>query len=425
MAQVMSKVNKKGETVYRIIATDGRKRRIERTWAPSKGDRDPWAAAYRLEEDLKAGKIKTRAEEKEAEATAAKVLTLKKYGDQCFLPGIRVTAKETTIDEYKRILEKHVYPVLGDIKLTQVTAVQINHLLTDYQKNHAYSTSLKLHAVLLSFFKAAATDGTITRHQNPMIDVLRPRRPKDEIVKEAAPMLTPEQVKQFRKALDREALEAQNALDESRRLAATGSTVRIREKAEASVTAREGKLRDAKMWRLLFNMLLFSGIRRGECCALRWEDIDFDENTFTIQRELEWTKSKGVFITTPKSGITRGIPLAAALVEMLKEQKKQQKAAGIATPWVFNADGSADHLFPTAPTKYLSRFCERNNLPHAWPHLMRHTFSSITYAQTGDIVALSKVLGHSNPAITFKIYSHTTEESKKKAVDAFSKAVGE
>ena len=53
-------------------------------------------ARQAADEDETLQKLITKAEEKEAEAAAAKVLTLKKYGDQCFLPGIRVTAKETT-----------------------------------------------------------------------------------------------------------------------------------------------------------------------------------------------------------------------------------------------------------------------------------------------------------------------------------------
>ena len=418
MATVKQTTTKSGQIVYDVAVKDGAGHRIMKRWKPKPGisqknaDRQAWAFADKLERDFKEGKVQNRAEKKAAEEAEARILSVRKYADEIYLPQLAIHAAPTSVDGYKRACKLTIYPAIGDIKITDVTHQQINSMLQEYQASgKAISSVIKLYTVTQGIFKAAFRDEVIMI--NPMDRVQRPKARKDEIKNSGPEYMTLDLVKDLCSALRKEVEQAEAMPDHA-----------VNERADAKHTEKEIAVRDARQWRLFFLVLIYTGIRRGEAVALQWQDIDFEAKTVRIQRGLEYTKEKGVYETTPKSSRIRDISLTPELIELLKALKKAQASAGILTPWIFNSADTADHLFPTSPTKYFTTFCERNQLPHLWPHLCRHTWATLTYEQTGDILAVSKVLGHADPAVTLRVYSHTSEQAKKKAVDAFAAAIG-
>lgn len=270
MATVEKIVNKSGETVYKVSVTSGRSRRIKKTWKPNPAwsrrttERELAKFAAQLENDLAAGQIVTRKEkaalEAQRAAEEAKLLTVKQYGQGVFIPSKRITASEKTVYSYKWTFEKYINPALGDLRLQDVTGAQITAFLLDYQATGAaHSSVVRLYAILNSFFKMAYMDGTVDT--NPMDRVQRPTPRKDELQRQGPEAYTEEQLAYILDCLKGEPLK----------------------------------------WRAYISLLCETGLRRGECLALQWNNIDFQALEVTVAATLGYTPERGGFTGAPQS----------------------------------------------------------------------------------------------------------------------------
>ncbi len=133
--------------------------------------------------------------------------------------------------------------------------------------------------------------------------------------------------------------------------------------------------------RLMYFLLLTTGIRRGECFGLQWGDIDFDLRTLSIQRSVTYTSQSGIVIGLPKTdtGI-REIPITDSVVNLLqvykREESKEQKIRDNA--FLFHSKSS--YYVPHQPmylTKHMKRFMKKIGLPDMSPHDLRHTCASL------------------------------------------------
>jgi len=133
---------------------------------------------------------------------------------------------------------------------------------------------------------------------------------------------------------------------------------------------------------------LHTGLRKGELCGLRWQDLDLESRRLTVARS---------YGTTPKSGKARHLRLPAALVPLLRE-------------WRACCPRSKDgRVFPIVRriNKGLPEVMRAVGLPatlHPW-HKLRHTYSSHYIMQGGNILALQKILGHADVKMTL-VYAH-------------------
>lgn len=143
------------------------------------------AAAFELA--CQNGEVLNRAQEREKAAQeaaeAAKLKTVRQYADGVFMPTKEATFSENARSSYRMFLDKHIFPVLGDVLLTEVTPAMISKLLVDFQRaGYAHATSVKLFNVLNGIFEMAFLDDRI--HLNPLRKVRRPAPRKDEQPKE-------------------------------------------------------------------------------------------------------------------------------------------------------------------------------------------------------------------------------------------------
>ena len=144
---------------------------------------------------------------------------------------------------------------------------------------------------------------------------------------------------------------------------------------------------------------LHTGLRKGELCGLRWQDLDIPTRRLTVARSYR---------STPKSGKARHLRLPDVLVPVLTEWRQHcpKTAEGLVFPKRRRKGGwgmstlTSDMLGLPA----LLRAAGVRELPHPW-HAMRHTFASHFVMAGGSILALSKLLGHSDVNITL-IYAH-------------------
>lgn len=162
--------------------------------------------------------------------------------------------------------------------------------------------------------------------------------------------------------------------------------------------------------------------RRGEACGLQWKDIDFQKGQITIANNLLYTKEKGVYMTTPKSGKARTIDIAPEVVSLLRDLRWEQAQSAI-SPFVFTQDGSTEPMFPQSPTRYLKKFGKRCGISDLHPHKLRHSLASVSITNGADIASVSEKLGHANKGITLKMYTHADQESMKRAGDIFRQAL--
>lgn len=74
-------------------------------------------------------------------------------------------------------------------------------------------------------------------------------------------------------------------------------------------------------------------------------------------------------------------------------------------------------------TRYMQKFAKKYNVPGLHPHKLRHTFASIAITNGADVASVSEKLGHSDKAITLRMYTHADKESMKRASQIFRDAL--
>lgn len=163
---------------------------------------------------------------------------------------------------------------------------------------------------------------------------------------------------------------------------------------------------------------LNTGLRIGEVCALRWENIDFESKKIHIEKTIERIYSKEenktiVIIDTPKSITSvRTIPINSKLYNILKQIRGKSKKTD------FVLTGSSEHY--VEPRNYQYHFKEilkRNKVKKYKFHTLRHTFATNCIEAGMDIKSLSEILGHADVSITLNIYVHSSDKIKRKYLE--------
>lgn len=290
--------------------------------------------------------------------------------------------KPATIEFYRnmkpRILER-----FGSHDLTTIKSVDIERFLNDLRADGLSASTLKHYQnVLRLMFGYAEKHDLIEK--NPMRKVTPIKSDAKQV-----DFLAPEQAKAFLQAL---------------------GNAHIR-------------------WRCMMTLLIFCGLRRGEVVGLQWRDIDFDAMTLSVNRSVGYTPQKGVTVGTPKSkNSMRTLPLTPLALSLLREWKeKQAEECGTTVfgkAYIFSNETSIyEPMFPTAPTRWLSRFVKANGLPNVSPHDLRHTCGSLMLASGASIKDTQDFLGHEDAKTTLKFYAGTTPETLRKAADGLAAAL--
>lgn len=183
-------------------------------------------------------------------------------------------------------------------------------------------------------------------------------------------------------------------------------------------------------YRVFFNLMIYSGFRRGEMLGLEWKDIDFDNCIISVRRTSNYTAKKGTYTDTTKTRRSqRTLKFPDYIMEMLKEYKEEQDAEAlrIGSKWVETdrlfTKWNGEPMYTGQPYSWFMEFCERNDLPFHGIHSFRHTFASLLVNQGVDIVTVSGALGHSAVSTTSNIYCHMLAEAQAKISDAVSSAL--
>jgi integrase len=157
----------------------------------------------------------------------------------------------------------------------------------------------------------------------------------------------------------------------------------------------------------LFTTAVYTGLRRGEICGLRWSDVSFSERLMVVRRSYDGPT---------KSGKERVVPLPAPLVLSLKAWKLESSSREL----VFPNDLTGEMYTKDAASrlrKVAAAACKRVGLRKIRFHDTRHLFASHMAMAGADLLTTSRILGHHSPTITSEIYSHLSPSHLVKESD--------
>jgi len=174
----------------------------------------------------------------------------------------------------------------------------------------------------------------------------------------------------------------------------------------------------------LFHLAGHAGLRRGELCGLRWQDVDLDARLLVVRQQVVQVGHR-VVVGKPKtaSGEDRPVDLDAGTVRILRAWKRRQAAERLQsgpawhdTGLLFTRpDGSGWH--PQQVTKRFRQLATAAGLPPCRLHDLRHLSASLQLAAGVDIAVVSKRLGHSALSFTCDTYCHLIGKAGRQAAD--------
>ena len=174
-----------------------------------------------------------------------------------------------------------------------------------------------------------------------------------------------------------------------------------------------------------FKLIIATGMRRGECCGLQWGDINWQERSIHIQRNVVKVTGEGIFAKETKTAAgDRYVYFSLEMESLLKEF--QRECAWETETYDGRKLEDADYVFrrhgyrlPMTPSTFTWRFkliLKKHGLPPALNvHSLRHTNASLLIAGGADVATVAGLLGHSQPSTTLDIYTHAFDKNKKAA----------
>jgi len=292
----------------------------------------------------------------------------------------KMNLRMSTYTAYKSYINKHINPILGDRVISSITHKDIvsmysylkeNGRLRYKEKGLSDSTVKRIHTTLHKALRIAVEKNMIPN--NPSDGIKFPKKSTEMQV------LNDEELQIFMKEVDKD-----------------------------------------EYWKDLFYLELATGLRLGEICGLRWEDYDESSGKLSIRRTVTKEKGKPYSTNEPKTEQSkRDIILPYVAREILNNRKK-------ISGWIFPYYiGVNEPMHPNSVYKKLKEILKNANLPDIRFHDLRHTFATHAIANGVDIKTLSEILGHAKTSFTLDIYTHVTNDMKKRASELVGNIMGD
>ena len=165
---------------------------------------------------------------------------------------------------------------------------------------------------------------------------------------------------------------------------------------------------------------LYTGLRIGEICALKWKNVSFEEGYIFVQESMQRIQVQAekhktaIFILPPKSACSiRRIPLPAELIRILEGERKGKNA--------FVLTGEENRFVePRCMENRFNAIAAECKIDSVTFHSLRHTFATRCVELGFDIKSLSEILGHASVNITLNRYVHPSMELKQKNMNMLS-----
>lgn len=281
------------------------------------------------------------------------------------------SVKKSSYQTYLTLLRKHIQPRIGHLRLIAVTP-SIIHCFVETLENTglSFSTVKNAFRLLAAAMKSAQEEGLLPKNPCRKIKIQRN----------------------------------------------IGSEQRVLTRSEQE-SVRLNAENDRDLPALLS---LYTGMRLGEICALKWSDIDWDSGTVFIRRTVQRLPSamkqgKGrktqLIVAPPKSNRSvRVIPLPTFLLEYLRNLCTEQ-----ADGYVFGGSDTAAE--PRTIQRRFKHLADRLAIKDIHFHTLRHSFATRLLELGVDIKTVSVLLGHSSARTTLDFYAHSLIDQQRQAVN--------
>lgn len=189
-------------------------------------------------------------------------------------------------------------------------------------------------------------------------------------------------------------------------------------------------LKDAKEYNfkyfMFFRLLAYSGMRKGECLALRWSDIDFKNKTIDINKSLASGENNRLYLSPCKNeSSVRTLDMDDETMNYLKKWRSKQQKEMFKLGMNFLSDDNllfantkGTYTVLSKPQRWNDAICKKYGLRHIKVHGFRHTHASLLFDAGVSMKDVKERLGHSDITTTMNIYTHVTKaKAKETAVD--------
>jgi integrase len=181
-------------------------------------------------------------------------------------------------------------------------------------------------------------------------------------------------------------------------------------------------------WGMPIILSALTGARQGECLALTWGAISYENRTINICQSLQCIGGK-TEIKSPKNEYSRRIiPIRDTLINALKQHWEKQQLQKQEWGEAYNdtdlvcANENGTAMIGPSLTRGFKLLLGKLELPVIRFHDLRHTHASILL-KTQPIQAVSKRLGHKNAQVTWGTYCHLLPGMADTAADAFEEVI--
>ncbi len=286
--------------------------------------------------------------------------------------------KNSTYCNYANLLKNNIIPVLGEVKFNELNGEILQFFVYEAQgkNNLSQKTTKDCLGIIKQIINEGQEEGIIPQF---MYSKRKIKYKKQELIGNDKKTYTEEEYKKIIKAILQEI--------------------------------------DNKKVGILLG--LYTGMRIGELCALQFKDIDFKRKCVyvnkTLQRTYDPTKDinpSEIKITSTKTeSSNREIPLTEEMIKILKELYKEDD--------YYILTGTKKWTEPRTFRRTYQTFMKKMGIEPLKFHSLRHTFASINIENGSDIKTISEILGHSDIDVTLKVYTHTSQKAKRKAIEEF------
>ena len=280
-------------------------------------------------------------------------LTFGAFIEKYYLPHARARKRSWKTEE--GILRRHVLPIYSGVKLEAITRFRLSRWLEGLQDKGLSPTTCNRALFLVKYvFNCARRWGFIA--ESPARDV---------------PALS-----------ERECQERYLSAEEARRLLEVLDEEKVQQAAQA------------------VKLLLFTGARKSEILAARWQNVDMGRRILTVPLS--------------KSGKKRHIPLSDAALQVLEALPRSSE-------WLFPSPRKTSHISTIYPAWDRAR--TKAGLKDVRLHDLRHSFASFLVNSGCSLYEVQKILGHQNPKVTTR-YAHLAQESLLRAANMVGEKIG-
>lgn len=287
--------------------------------------------------------------------------------------------KESTVYNYHSQYDNHIAPIIGNMKIKEITTPKLTEMMQTIKLNP--STVRKVYVVMQSIFTRGVEQGFI--RETPCRNVILPKNKN----KKKRPVMDEEQVSRFLKLLDEKDWEGD--------------------------------------FKTVIKVLLYTGMRSGECLGLAWKDIDFENKTISINHNLADIGGKH-YLSTPKTESSiRVIGMSDVLADILREQKAYQDELikyvdNFAHPEMIFTSSLGNYKDRSALNTSFKRFLKGTEFDFLTLHQLRYCNATLLLNSGVDLKVVSEHLGHCDIGVTANIYAEVLKSTKLKVADLIS-----